>query len=119
MILATDGEMLEAEDISSGETVACACGGFPYHFAFFMPLAGITTVKHLRENAYDIRATSRLNNLYLELLKDKPEWGTAARRPYMNHFMARRIFCFFAEDADIFFGDSLFTDTIAQTECVR
>ena len=113
-ILATDGEMLEAEDVSSGETVACAYRDFPNHFAFFLPLAGITTVKQLRENAFDIRATSRLNKLYVELLKDNPEWGTAARRPDMNHFMARLIFCFFAEDTDIFFGDSLFTDTIAQ-----
>jgi hypothetical protein len=27
----------------------------------------------------------------------------------MNHFMARLIFCFFAEDTDIFNGDGLFT----------
>ena len=27
----------------------------------------------------------------------------------MNHFMARLIFCFFAEDTDIFHGDGLFT----------
>ena len=29
----------------------------------------------------------------------------------MNHFMARLIFCFFAEDTDIFIGKGLFTDT--------
>ena len=27
----------------------------------------------------------------------------------MNHFMARLIFCFFAEDTDIFLGGRLFT----------
>ena len=32
----------------------------------------------------------------------------------MNHFMARLIFCFFAEDTDIFNGDGLFTATIEQ-----
>lgn len=32
----------------------------------------------------------------------------------MNHFMARLIFCFFAESTDIFNGDDLFTATIAQ-----
>lgn len=32
----------------------------------------------------------------------------------MNHFMARLIFCFFAEDTDIFMGKRLFTDTVAQ-----
>jgi hypothetical protein len=32
----------------------------------------------------------------------------------MNHFMARLIFCFFAEDTDIFTGDGLFTKTVEQ-----
>ena len=100
--------------MNRGETVACAYGDFPDHFGFFLPLAGITTVKQVRESSFDIRATSRLNRLYVELLKDNPDWGTAARRHDMNHFMARLIFCFFAEDTDIFNGTGLFTATIAQ-----
>ncbi len=108
-ILATDGVGFEAEDLAGGETVACVYGDFPDHFGFFLPLAGISTVREISENAFDIRATSRLNRLYVELLKDNPEWGTAARRTDMNHFMARLIFCFFAEDTDIFSGARLFT----------
>lgn len=113
-VLATDGELLEAEELASGETVACAYPEFPDHFGFFLPLAGISTVKQIRENSFDIRATSRLNRLYVELLKDNQTWGTAERRHEMNHFMARLIFCFFAEDTDIFNGVGLFTDTLAQ-----
>ncbi|MCB1380592.1 MAG: class I SAM-dependent DNA methyltransferase [Hyphomicrobiaceae bacterium] len=113
-ILATDGDTFEAEDMASGETVACAYADFPDHFGFFLPLAGITTVKQVRESSFDIRATSRMNRLYVELLKDNPDWGTAARRQNMNHFMARLIFCFFAEDTDIFSSKGLFTDTIAR-----
>ena len=113
-VLATDGVDFEAEELAGGETVACAYTDFPDHFGFFLPLAGITTVRQIAENSFDIRATSRLNRLYLELLKDNPEWGTAERRHDMNHFMARLIFCFFAEDTDIFIGKGLFTDTIAQ-----
>src|SRR3546814_13941394 len=30
----------------------------------------------------------------------------------MNHFMARLIFCFFAEDTDIFNGEGVFTSTV-------
>jgi hypothetical protein len=111
-VLSTDGDAFEAEDLTSGETVACAYADFPNHFGFFLPLAGITTVKQVRDSSFDIRATSRLNRLYVELLKDNPEWGTAERRPDMNHFMARLIFCFFAEDTDIFNGTGLFTATI-------
>src|ERR1700720_4464906 len=114
-ILATDGEWFEAEDLLSDvPPIACAYADFPNHFGFFLPLAGITTVRQISENAFDIRATSRLNRLYVELLRDNPEWGTAARRHDMNHFMARLIFCFFAEDTDIFNGTTLFTDTINQ-----
>jgi hypothetical protein len=111
-ILATDGNDLEAEDINTGETIACAYTDFPDHFGFFLPLAGISTVKQIRESAFDIRATSRLNRLYVELIKDNPDWGTAAKRHDMNHFMARLIFCFFAEDTDIFNGGDMFTATI-------
>jgi hypothetical protein len=113
-ILATDGADLEAEDLTNGETVACAFKDFPDHFGFFLPLAGITTVRQISENAFDIRATSRLNRLYVELLKDNPDWGKAERRHDMNHFMARLIFCFFAEDTNIFVGKGRFTDAIAQ-----
>jgi hypothetical protein len=113
-VLATDATDFEAEDLASGETVACAYKDFPDHFGFFLPLAGITTVRQITENAFDIRATSRLNRLYVELLKDNPEWGTAGRRHDMNHFMARLIFCFFAEDTDIFNGSGLFTATVDQ-----
>ncbi len=111
-VLATDGDTFEAEDLGSGETVACTYTDFPDHFGFFLPLAGITTVKQLRESSFDIRATSRLNRLYVELLKDNPDWGAAERRPDMNHFMARLIFCFFAEDTDIFHSSYRFTDTV-------
>jgi hypothetical protein len=111
-IVATDGVDFEAEDIDTGETIACAFQDFPDHFGFFLPLAGISTVKQIRESSFDIRATSRLNRLYIELLKDNPEWGTAERRHEMNHLMARLIFCFFAEDTDIFSGERLFTDTV-------
>ena len=113
-ILATDGTELEAEDITTGDTIACAYTDFPDHFGFFLPLAGISTVKQIRESAFDIRATSRLNRLYVKLIEDNPDWGTAARRHDMNHFMARLIFCFFAEDTDIFSGGDMFTATIDQ-----
>lgn len=113
-ILATNGADFEAEDLTSGETVACAFKDFPDHFGFFLPLAGISTVRQISENAFDIRATSRLNRLYVELLKDNPAWGTAERRHDMNKLMARLIFCFFAEDTDIFVGKGRFTETVAQ-----
>jgi very-short-patch-repair endonuclease len=113
-ILATDGKSFEAENLADGETVACNYPDFHDHFGFFLPLAGITTVKQIRENAFDIKATGRLNRLYIELLRDNPDWDKTDRREELNHFMARLIFCFFAEDTNIFCRDGLFTEIVAQ-----
>jgi hypothetical protein len=110
--LATDGDTFEAEDLDTGETIACDYAKFPDHFGFFLALAGITTVKQVRESSFDIRATSRFNRLYVELLKDNPDWGSPERRVDMNHFMARLIFCFYAEDTGIFHPSHPFTGTI-------
>jgi len=111
-ILATDGEMLEAEDLTSGDTLVSDFPDFADHFGFFLPLAGISTVKEIKENPIDVRATGRLNKLYVELLKENKDWAGAERRHDMNHFMARLIFCFFAEDTGIFNGSGIFTQTI-------
>jgi hypothetical protein len=113
-ILATDGQTLEAEELAGSETVTCAYTDFPNHFGFFLPLAGISTIKEIRDNPIDVRATSRLNKLYVELLRENPDWARDARRADMNHFMARLVFCFFAEDTDIFNGEGLFTHTVEQ-----
>jgi hypothetical protein len=117
-ILATDGQTLEAEELmsgaSGGETIACAYADFADHFGFFLPLAGISTIKEIKDNPIDVRATGRLNKLYVELLKENPHWADEERRADMNHFMARLVFCFFAEDTDIFNGEGLFTQTVEQ-----
>ena len=113
-ILATDGHTLQAEELASGDTIACAYVDFPDHFGFFLPLAGISTVKEIKDNPIDVRATGRLNKLYVELLRDNPDWAGESRRVDMNHFMARLVFCFFAEDTDIFNGEGLFTRTVEQ-----
>ena len=113
-ILATDGQTLEAEDLVSGETITCAYPDFPNHFGFLLPLAGISTIKEIKDNPIDVRATGRLNKLYVELLRENPGWATDERRHDMNYFMARLVFCFFAEDTGIFQGTGLFTRTVEQ-----
>ncbi len=113
-ILATDGKEFQAENLISGETIACEYKDFHEHFSFFFELAGISSVKEIRESTFDIKATGRLNKLYIELLRSNPDWATAERRHDMNHFMARLIFCFFAEDTNIFIDDNLFTGTVQQ-----
>lgn len=111
-ILATDGQTLEAEDLVEDDIRVCDYRDFANHFGFFLPLAGITTVKAIKNNPIDIQATGRLNRLYLELLKDNPDWSSDERRHDLNQFMARLIFCFFAEDTGIFKRSNLFTNAL-------
>lgn len=116
-ILATDGHTLQAQELVSaglagGEAIACDYADLPDHFGFLLPLAGISTIQEIKDNPIDVRATGRLNKLYVELLNDNPDWARPERRADMNHFMARLIFCFFAEDTDIFNGQGLFTQTV-------
>jgi len=113
-ILATDGIDFQSENTISGETLVSEYKDLHEHFGFFLELAGISTVKEIRESAFDIKATGRLNRLYIELLRSNPDWATAERRHDINHFLARLIFCFFAEDTNIFSGDNLFTGTLQQ-----
>ena len=113
-ILATDGLNLQAEDLVSGDTISSDFFDFAEHFGFFLPLAGISTIREIKDNPIDVRATGRLNKLYIELLKENPDWATEERRQDMNHFMARLIFCFFAEDTEIFQPSGIFTQTIEQ-----
>lgn len=113
--LATDGNTVHAECLNSEEPpLVCEFKELADHFGYFLELAGISTVRQIRENAFDIKATGRLNRLYVELLRNNPDWDGDERREELNHFFARLIFCFFAEDTGIFNGNAMFTETVRQ-----
>ena len=114
--LATDGQTIEAANLvdEAEPPLVCEYRQLSDSFGYLLPLAGITTVRQIKENAFDIKATGRLNRLYVELLRNNPDWDAADRREALNHFFARLIFCFFAEDTGIFIGTNLFTATIQQ-----
>ncbi|WP_430913446.1 class I SAM-dependent DNA methyltransferase [Methylobacterium sp. sgz302541] len=111
--LATDGAEVQAHDMAADDPLSCPFVELGAHFGFFLPLAGISTVRQIKDNPIDVKATGRLNKLYVELLRDNPDWASEAKRPELNRFMARLIFCFFAEDTGIFLN-ALFSKTIEQ-----
>ena len=114
-LLATDGQIVHAASLNSDDPpLVCQFTELADHFGYFLELAGISTVRQIRENAFDIKATGHLNRLYVELLRNNPDWDGNERREELNHFFARLIFCFFAEDTGIFNGNALFTETVRQ-----
>ena len=114
-ILATDGQILQVENLTTGESRSCDYRDFPLEVDFLHPLAGIAYVTPPEESKIDVKASKRLNRLYVELLKTNPDWETDVRREELNHFFARLIFCFFAEDTGIFDQADRFTNTLAKT----
>ena len=61
-LLATDGDTVEAEALLSGDAVSCAFADLPRYFGFFLPLAGISTVKEIKNNPIDVKATGRMKS---------------------------------------------------------
>ena len=113
-VLATDGEQVVAEELSSGEVLSCRYDELGDNFGFFLTLAGISVVREVKDNPIDIKATSRLNKLYVELLNSNPDWATPDKQIAFNQFLARLVFCFFAEDTGVFAERGLFTSTVTQ-----
>jgi len=80
---------------------------------FFLPLAGLEKVNTLNENEADIKAAEKMGKLYDILVKDNEKLLITERQQHgLNIFFTRIIFCFFAEDSDIF-PTKLFTNSIA------
>ena len=114
-IVATDGQTFEAEELDTGQApIVCNYQDFPSYFGFFLSLAGISYTPELKNIELDMRAARRLQQLYVNLRKENPDWETDSRREDMNHFMARLIFCFFAENTGIFPGTGVFTQKVAE-----
>ncbi len=80
------------------------------HYDFFFPFAGIEKADHQNENPADVKAAEKMAKLFDEIRKDNP--NTAERFLHeLNIFFTRLLFCFFAEDTDIF-EDSYFTKAL-------
>lgn len=110
-LLATNGVDIWARYCLTEEECLFSFHELPLNkFGFFFPLAGICVPSGRRGNiAVDIKATDKLNKLYTLLLEKNAAWSQ--NRPAMNHFMTRLIFCFFAENTQIF-PEKLFTETL-------
>ena len=113
-IVAVDGQSICSEDLATGEEIIFSFQEISDKFGFFLPLAGIDKVQQISENSFDIKATGRLTKLYLELLNNNPEWEPSKETYDIDLFMARLIFCFFAQDTGIFSGTKLFSTTVDQ-----
>ena len=109
-ILVTDYETLLAYDTKTDESLDIPILEIPQHNDFFLPWAGMEKSKQQTENIADVRAAERMAKLYDEIKKDNPT-TTHEEVHNLNVFLSRLLFCFFAEDTEIFDKD-LFTKSV-------
>ena len=110
-IFVTDYEILLAVDTKTKEQLDIKIKNIAKHYDFFLPWAGIEKHKHKNENPADRKAAERMAKLYDGILAEN-NISNEAKTHDLNIFLSRLLFCFFAEDTNIF-KDSLFTNSVA------
>ncbi len=109
-IIVTDFETLLAVDTKTTEVLDIQLVDINRHFDFFLPWAGMEKHKIAQEQEADLKAADRMAKLYDEICKTNPI-ETPEQVHNLNVFLSRLLFCFFAEDTDIF-AKNLFTNSI-------
>jgi len=110
-IIVTDYETLLATDTKTEETLDIELLDIAKHYDFFLPWAGVERAQHVDENPADVKAAEKMAKLYDEIVK-KNEPKTKEEVHALNVFLTRLLFCYFAEDSNIF-EDNQFTNAIS------
>lgn len=101
---------IAAYDLDEGSDLVIPRYELPSHTYFFLPFAGKKKIAVTSEALeVDVRATRKMAVLYDEIRKDNPGFDVHD----LNVFLARLLFCFFAEDTEIFKAKGLFTSSVA------
>lgn len=112
-VIVTDYDTLLSKDLRTGLTLDTPILEIHKHFAFFLPWAGQERYSQTNENYADRKASYQMAKLYDILVNENPKIYDDGGHN-LNIFLSRLLFCFFAEDTDIFPVEGMFTDTLAQ-----
>jgi hypothetical protein len=109
-IIVTNGERLLALDTKNHDTLETIVAELNKHYVFFLPWAGMEKSEIKTENLADVKAAERMAKLYDEII----HYNIVDPAFYhsLNVFFSRLLFCFFAEDTEVFEVHQ-FTNSIA------
>lgn len=110
-IIVTDYQDLKAYDTKVAEKLDTEIKNLSKHPDFFLPWVGIEKKVFQGENPADVKAAEKLAKFFDLILKDNLKL-VEKNRHALNVFLTRILFCFFAEDTDIF-KKGLFTESLA------
>lgn len=109
-VIVTDYKTFLAIDTKTGGSLDIPLKDLPKNYDFFLPWAGMEKAQHQEENPADVKAAVKMAKLFDEIKKDNPD-NSEEFIHELNVFLSRLLFCFFAEDTNIF-EDSQFTNAI-------
>lgn len=109
-VIVTDYKTFLAIDTKTGAGLDIPLKDLPKNYDFFLPWAGMEKAQHQEENPADVKAAVKMAKLFDEIKKDNPD-NSEEFIHELNVFLSRLLFCFFAEDTNIF-EDSQFTNAV-------
>ena len=80
-------------------------------FDFFYPLAGIEKIRNVEEAEADVKSAELMAKIFDEIRRHN-DVKDVAEMHRLNIFMSRLLFCYFAEDTQLFPEPQLFTNAI-------
>lgn len=110
-IIVSDGTNWAAVDTKTKDRKEFPIADLPKESDFFLPWAGFEKAVITTENPADIKAAQRMGKLFDQIRRDNPKLEAHD----LNVFLARLLFCYFAEDSGIFPKESMFTRLLEST----
>lgn len=109
-IIVTDYKQLLAIDVETRESLDINIENIVSNYTFFLPWAGMQKAILQIDNPADVKAAGKMMKMYDEIKKEN-SFSNDAEIHELNLFLARLLFCFFAEDTGIF-KNKIFTKSI-------
>ena len=103
-IIVTDYKNLLAIDTLTQDQIDISLKELPKNYDFFLPWAGMEKATHAAENPADVKAAEKMARLFDEIRKENPD-NSPEFLHQLNIFFTRLLFCYFAEDTNIFEND--------------
>ena len=102
-IIVTDFKIFLSIDVKTSETLDIEISELAKNGHFFLPLIGQEKTENFEENFADIKAADKMGKLYDSILSDNKSFLSNNKDIHgLNIFFTRLLFCFFAEDSEIF-----------------
>lgn len=115
-VIVTNFHTLLAVDTKTGDSLDIVLVDLPKKFDFFLPWAGMEKAVYQGENPADVKAAEKMAKLF-DLIKadnfTEETIGDKAALHNLNVFLTRLLFCFFAEDTEIF-ANNQFSNAIQE-----